>query len=262
MDANNGILCPIPEDERTPFVDVLLKFIDWQKVRIENAEGENKKLKERLAQLEQRVKHKNSERPEATRARENGGGEKQIRRRKIVDILKVPHKGAVGPENIQRVLVQNIQNLLINIGNRNQRQFTRLAVPGDANLDFGAKEYYKQEIKDISLCGMYVKGSFDQRAGDICSVILNPAEIDVDLEIHAACTSIRVDQDGIALEFISMRLKDFCFLQTVLLNEADDPFVLGTEFVNNADLELEEDLIICQRHRPPPHEIGELGGAC
>ncbi|RWX42779.1 hypothetical protein VT99_14452, partial [Candidatus Electrothrix marina] len=101
-----------------------------------------------------------------------------------------------------------------------------------------------------------------QQAGDICSVILNPSEIDVDLEIHAACSSIRVDKDGIALEFISMRLKDFCALQTVLLNEADDPFVLGTEFVNNADLELEGDLIICKRHRPHPLDIGGQEEVC
>ncbi len=259
MDANKGILCPIPEDERTPFVDFLLKFIDWQTARIESLDGENQKLKKKVAHLERRFSERLAG---ATKAEENEGKRRKITRRKIVDILKVPLDGAARPENIQRVLVKNVQNLLINIGNRNKRQFTRLPVPGDVNLDFGLKEYYKQEIKDISLCGMYVRGRFNQQAGDICSVILNPSEIDVDLEIHAACSSIRVDKDGIALEFISMRLKDFCALQTVLLNEADDPFVLGTEFVNNADLELEGDLIICKRHRPHPLDIGGQEEVC
>ncbi len=67
----------------------------------------------------------------------------------------------------------------------------------------------------------------------------------MDLEIHATCSVIRGSVNGMALEFLSMKLDDFCHLQTVLLYEADDPFVLGTEFVNHMNLELENDLILC-----------------
>ncbi|WP_446012110.1 hypothetical protein [Candidatus Electrothrix sp.] len=55
MDTKNGILCPIPDNERTPFVDVLLKFIDWQKVCIENVERENDRLKKEIIKLKKKT---------------------------------------------------------------------------------------------------------------------------------------------------------------------------------------------------------------
>ncbi|MCI5137945.1 MAG: hypothetical protein D3922_05935 [Candidatus Electrothrix sp. AR1] len=245
MDANNGILCPIPEDERTPFVDVLLKFIDWQKVRIENAEEENQKLKKEISELK---KQEIGERDKRSASDENQ--RKRIKevqkRRKIVTPLKVQKQDAVKPEDIQQLLVKNIQQLLVNIGSKNKRQFTRLHIHLDADLDFGSCRYYKHSVQNISLGGLYVKGRFDQRPGDICTVRLNHSELDVELEIHATCSVIRGNGNGMALEFISMKLDDFCHLQTVLLYEADDPFVLGTEFVNNMNLELENDLILCK----------------
>ncbi|CAK8724069.1 PilZ domain-containing protein [Candidatus Electrothrix laxa] len=232
MDANNGILCPIPEDERTPFVDVLLKFIDWQKVRIENAEEENQKLKEELSSLK-------------TTGIDKKNTKKIQQRQKFVIPLKIQQQERMKSENIQQLLVKNIQQLLVSIGSKNQRQFTRLRTRLDVDIDFGSQRYYKHSVKNISLGGLYVKGRFDRRPGDICTISLNQSELDVDLEIHATCSVIRGNINGMALEFISMKLDDFCHLQTVLLYEADDPFVLGTEFVNNMNLELENDLILC-----------------
>ncbi|MGB5687255.1 MAG: PilZ domain-containing protein [Candidatus Electrothrix sp.] len=241
MDANNGILCPIPEDERTPFVDVLLKFIDWQKVRIENAEAENQKLKKELAEL----KRLGIDAEKTKRNIEKQKTKEIQQRQKIALPLKIQQQGAVKPENIQRLLVKNIQQLLVGMGSKNKRQFTRLRTQLDIDIDFGSQRYYKHSVKNISLGGLYVKGRFDRQPGDICTINLNQSELNVDLEIHATCSVIRDNINGLALEFISMKLDDFCHLQTVLLYEADDPFVLGTEFVNNMNLELENDLILC-----------------
>lgn len=247
MDAHNGILCPIPEDERTPFVDVLLKFIDWQKVRIENAEQENNRLKKELTELKKQGFN-------AKERREFNGIHQQKKRqaipkpkrRKIIPPITF-HKQDLGkPENVQQLLVKNIQQLLVSIGSKNKRQFTRLHIHLDADLDFGTQCYYRHTVENISLGGLYVSGSFDHRSGDICTIRLNQTEFDAALEIHATCSVIRGSKQGIALEFVSMKLNDFCHLQTVLLYQADDPFVLGTEFVNNMNLELENDLILCK----------------
>ena len=246
MDATNGILCPIPEDERTPFVDVLLKFIDWQKVRIENAEEENKQLKKELVELRQL--RMDVSKKKTTVAQQNT--KKKQQRQKVVFPLKIQHQNTIKPKSIQQLLVKNIQQLLVSMGSKNKRQFTRLYTHLDANIDFGSQQYNKRSVQNISLGGLYVTGRFNQRPGDICTISLNQSELEVDLEIHATCSVIRGSVNGMALEFTSMKLDDFCHLQAILLYEADDPFVLGTEFVNNMDIELENDLILCNRVAP------------
>ncbi|MCI5209002.1 MAG: hypothetical protein D3910_09435 [Candidatus Electrothrix sp. ATG2] len=244
MDASNGILCPVPEDERTPFVDVLLKFIDWQKVCIENVEEENKRLKKEIAELNKQGVD------ERKREALNSAPRKNIKRRakqkKNIPRLKVQKQGAVRPENVQQLLVKNIQQLLVNIGNKNRRQFTRLHIHLDAELDFGSQRYYRYSVGNISLGGLYVNGDFSQCSGDICTVTLNHSELEEALEVHATCSVITSNEHGASLEFISMKLDDFCHLQTLLLYQADDPVILGTEFVNNMHLELEGDLILCK----------------
>ncbi|MCI5133149.1 MAG: PilZ domain-containing protein [Candidatus Electrothrix sp. EH2] len=244
MDANNGILCPVPEDERTPFVDVLLKFIDWQKVRIDHAEEENDRLKKEIAELKKKQLVEKREKKESI-ALPHKKITKTPKRKQILAPLKIQKQEAVKPENVQQLLVKNIQQLLVNIGSKNKRQFTRLHIHLDAELNFGSQFYYKRAVENISLGGLYVVGNFHQQLGDICTVTLNHSELDDALEIHATCFVVRSDEQGLGLEFISMKLDDFCHLQTILLYQADDPVVLGTEFVNNANLELEEDLIIC-----------------
>jgi hypothetical protein len=251
MDAKNGILYPIPEDERTPFVDVLLKFIDWQKVRLENAEQENSRLKKELIELKKEpIELKKQSNGEKERGPHNNTHRNNIKKKtthgKTITPIKVQKQDNVKPEDVQRLLVKNIQQLLVNIGSKNKRRFTRLHIHLDADLDFGSQRYYRHPVEDISLGGLYVSGDFHQQMGDICTVSLNHAELDEILEIHAVCSVVRHNGQGIGLEFISMKLDDFCHLQTVLLYQADDPATLGTEFVNNINLELEDDLILCK----------------
>ena len=247
MDANNGILYPIPEDERTPFVDVLLKFIDWQKVRLDNAEQEKKRLKEELIELKKQAGNEKEQRTLDNTHRKKI--KKITTRGSIVPPIKNRKQDNVKPEDVQQLLVKNIQQLLVNIGSKNKRQFTRLHIHLDADLDFGSQRYYRHPVDDISLGGLYVNGDFHQQVGDICTVSLNHSELDEILEIHAVCSVVRSNGQGIGLEFISMKLDDFCHLQTVLLYQADDPAILGTEFVNNVNLELEGDLILCNTFR-------------
>ncbi|MCI5148692.1 MAG: PilZ domain-containing protein, partial [Candidatus Electrothrix sp. MAN1_4] len=243
MDTNNGILCPIPEDERTPFVDLLLKFIDWQRVCIDNAEKENKKLKQELIELQQsRLVWKEKQAIDDQQKKAQAGSAKPKR---IIPPLQIPQQDQITAKNVQRLLVQNIQQLLVALGGKNKRQFTRLHTCLEAEIDFGSHRYYRHPVENISLGGLYINGNFHHHSGDICTISLNPSEFDASLEVHATCSVIRGCEQGLALEFTSMKVDDFYHLQAILLYESDDPFVLGTEFVNNMNLELEKDLILC-----------------
>jgi hypothetical protein len=111
----------------------------------------------------------------------------------------------------------------------------------DVHLCFNGKKYTHNTVNDLSLGGMYVKGAFDQQKGDICTVELSNPDDNLGIELRARCTVVRVTDEGIALEFVSMGHDSFLFLQTILLYEADDPMLLGTEFVKEIAFELEPD---------------------
>ena len=121
------------------------------------------------------------------------------------------------------------------------RKYTRVDFQRDVHLDFDGKKYIHNTVNDLSLGGMYVKGNFEQQKGDICTVELSNPENSFGVELRAHCTVVRVNENGIALEFTSMGHESFLFLQTTLLYEAADPMLLGTEFVKDISFELEPD---------------------
>ena len=125
--------------------------------------------------------------------------------------------------------------------NKNARHYTRVDFQRDVHLDFEGKKYTHHTVNNLSLGGMYVKGAFDQKKGDVCSVELSNPDNSFGIELRARCLVVRVNDDGIALEFISMGHESFLFLQTTLLYEAEDPMQLGTEFVQAISFELEQD---------------------
>jgi hypothetical protein len=125
--------------------------------------------------------------------------------------------------------------------NKNARHYTRVDFQRDVHLDFEGKKYTHHTVNNLSLGGMYVKGAFDQKKGDVCSVELSNPDNSFGIELRARCLVVRVNDDGIALEFISMGHESFLFLQTTLLYEAEDPMQLGTEFVQAISFELEPD---------------------
>ncbi len=121
------------------------------------------------------------------------------------------------------------------------RKYTRVDFQRDVHLSFEEKKYVHHTVSDLSLGGMYVKGKFEQQKGDICTVELSDPDKDFGIELRARCIVVRVRDNGIALEFISMGHESFLFLQTTLLYQADDPMLLGTEFVKAVSFEVESD---------------------
>ncbi len=125
--------------------------------------------------------------------------------------------------------------------NSNGRLFTRVEFKRTVQLEFEGKIYENCQINDLSLGGMFVLGSFDQEAGATCDIKLiqeGPGSV-IDLEVAGRVA--RVDSKGVALTFLSMKFDSYLFLQTTLLYEADDPAVLGNEFLRDFFFNLEAD---------------------
>lgn len=132
-----------------------------------------------------------------------------------------------------RELISTFPQLGGNMDYVSTRQFTRVNFQRNVQLDFGGKKYSQQTVHDLSLSGIYVNGEFDQKTDDTCVIELSKAEYGAGVELRACCSVVRVNDSGIALEFTSMGHDSFLFLQTTLLYEADDPLLLGAEFVKN-----------------------------
>ncbi len=120
------------------------------------------------------------------------------------------------------------------------RRFTRVNFRQPIRLDFGKRRYKDNIVRDISLSGVYIAGHFEEKEGDTCIIELSQSGVDMPVDLQATGSVVRVDEGGIAIEFISMDHDSLLSLQTILLYEAEDPTLLGSEFVKNISFEVVE----------------------
>ncbi|MCI5221135.1 MAG: hypothetical protein D3924_00270 [Candidatus Electrothrix sp. AR4] len=132
--------------------------------------------------------------------------------------------------------------------NKNRRRFTRIYFQWAVHLDFGLIEY-KRYVANVSLSGFYVDGSFDQSIGDLCIIQLKQSGLYTNVVIRAVGSISRSTDNGIALEFHSMKLDSFFFLQASLLCKAVNPSILGNEFLDNEIFNIDGDIIFFRPYR-------------
>ena len=128
---------------------------------------------------------------------------------------------------------------------KDRRGFSRVHLQWSARLDFGIREY-KRFVHDVSLSGLYVEGNFRQSVGDLCVINLKQSCLFVEDAVHAVGSIARISERGVAVEFLSMKLDSFFFLQAMLFSKAVNPGPLGKEFISSTIFELENDLIVFQ----------------
>ena len=126
---------------------------------------------------------------------------------------------------------------------KNRRRFSRVNILWAVRLDFGTVEY-KQFVNNVSLGGLYIEGDFQQVIGDVCIINLKQSSLFPEESVHAVGTITRISKHGVAVEFLSMKLDSFFFLQATLFCKAVDPALLGREFISNNIFDLEDDLIL------------------
>ena len=132
-----------------------------------------------------------------------------------------------------------------------RRRFTRVDILLDVCLDFGVRRY-RHFANNLSLSGMYVKGFYEQNAGDVCIIEVKQAQADYGRAavIRAVSSAVRVDKTGMALKFISMKLDSFLLLQTVFSSFAEDPGLLGGESLKDISFTQEDGLIMYENTLP------------
>ena len=130
-----------------------------------------------------------------------------------------------------------------------RRRFTRVDILLDVCLDFGVRRY-RHFANNLSLSGLYVKGFYEQKAGDVCRIEIKQVDCGQGSVIRAVCSAVRVDETGMALRFISMKIDSFLLLQTVFSSFAEDPELLGGESLEDISFTLEDGLIMYDNTLP------------
>ncbi|WP_339136848.1 MAG: PilZ domain-containing protein [Candidatus Electrothrix sp. GW3-4] len=126
---------------------------------------------------------------------------------------------------------------------QNRRRFSRVHLQWAVRLDFGVVEY-KRFVHNVSLSGLYIEGDFRQMLGDVCIISLKQSGLFSGEFVQAVGTIARISEHGVAVEFLSMKLDSFFFLQATLFCKAVNPSRLGREFITHNIFELEGDLIL------------------
>ena len=130
-----------------------------------------------------------------------------------------------------------------------RRQCTRVDILLDIHLDFGVRRY-RHFANNLSLSGLYVKGFYEQKAGDVCIIELKQEKPIQSKAIRAICSAVRIDETGMALKFISMKIDSFLLLQTVVTSCAEDPELLREESLKDISFTQEDGLIIYENTLP------------
>ncbi|WP_457574659.1 PilZ domain-containing protein [Desulfolithobacter sp.] len=117
-----------------------------------------------------------------------------------------------------------------NVSGRERRRFTRVSYNGVARLLLGGKWHEFVRVKDLSLGGVFIEGQYQAEAGELCKLELPQNIRSSNLTLHLAARTVRVDKEGVALEFLPMEEKTSMFLQTMILYHSDEPYDIAVEF--------------------------------
>ncbi|MCI5211288.1 MAG: PilZ domain-containing protein [Candidatus Electrothrix sp. ATG2] len=132
--------------------------------------------------------------------------------------------------------------------NINNRRFSRVGILWAVHLEFQVNEY-KSFVHNVSLSGLFIEGDFAQANGDLCIINLKQSALYKKNVIRAVASVSRFTENGIALEFLSMKLDSFSFLQTILLRKAVQPAEVSREFLMNDCFKLDGEIIHFFPHR-------------
>jgi hypothetical protein len=144
-------------------------------------------------------------------------------------------------EKLQQKL-EELEQSCIDVKKENQRKFSRIKVEGAVHLHFPSKQY-QGFLDNLSLCGSYINGAFKQVKGNICKISFKESTGDSKAVAQAIGSIVRVNENGIGIEFIAMKTDSYNWLETELLTKADDPSILEDEIFQRSLFEFEDDLV-------------------
>lgn len=113
------------------------------------------------------------------------------------------------------------------------RRFTRVVFSRTAKLLLGPKTYQKSQIHNLSLGGLFLEGQYEANIGEICELELYETGRHSCLILKIQARVVRLEPNGIAVEFLNMPMDSYSYLQTMVLYSTDDPYGVSLEFLED-----------------------------
>ena len=113
------------------------------------------------------------------------------------------------------------------------RRFTRVVFTRTAKLILPAGTSTEGRVHNLSLGGLFLDGKYDVDGGALCELELYESGRHSCLILHFKVRVVRIESDGLALEFIDMPTDSHKFLQTMILYSTDDPLGVSLEFLED-----------------------------
>ena len=123
----------------------------------------------------------------------------------------------------------------------NRRKFHRINFDGLVNLDFMGDRHEHCQIKNLSLTGMFVTGNFPRPQPGSCLINISNSRKSKKIHLRASGKVVWSTVDGIGLNFTSMTLDSYMSLHATLIDEAEFPLVLLSEFPKICPFEITSD---------------------
>ncbi len=114
---------------------------------------------------------------------------------------------------------------------KHQRRHTRISFQTNVDLKFNNKGYSQCPTQDLCLSGMRVLDCLDQQTGDECEIEFHQTGMVNNRLLRLKGEVVRVDDQGIALVFTGMNFNSYTNLQSIMIDNAEDPFQIAEEFL-------------------------------
>ena len=119
----------------------------------------------------------------------------------------------------------------------NKRRHTRIPFQTKVDVRFADDELLVCDTKDLCLSGVWVQSNHDRREGEECEIIFRKAGIMNNRMLRLRGEVVRVDDSGMALLFTEMNYNTYTNLQTVLLDNAENPFEVAEDFIDRLPID-------------------------
>lgn len=113
------------------------------------------------------------------------------------------------------------------------RRFTRVVLSRTAKLISRTGIHEGVRVHNLSLGGLFLDGKYDVDCGDLCELEVHETGRHSCLILHFKVRVVRIESEGLALEFVDMPADSYRFLQTMILYSTDDPLGVSREFLED-----------------------------
>jgi len=119
----------------------------------------------------------------------------------------------------------------------NKRRHTRIPFQTKVDVRFEDDELLSCDTRDLCLSGVWVQSNHDRCEGEKCEIIFHKTGVMNNRLLRLRGEVVRVDDTGMALLFTGMNYNTYTNLQTILLDNAENPFEVAEDFIDRLPLD-------------------------